>query len=173
MKIINTKFLEVKIIELDIFRDERGFFLERFNQKKFQELGLDIKFVQDNHSRSKPRVVRGLHYQENPSQGKLVGCLKGEIQDVAVDIRPDSATYLQYVSVNLTGDNGRLIWIPQGFAHGFCVLGEEDADVIYKTDNLYNATGDGGIIWNDPKIAIKWQVKNPILSEKDKKLAKV
>ena len=173
MKIIDTKIKEVKIIQLDIYPDDRGFFVERFNAEKFAKLGLPLDFVQDNHSRSKPRVLRGLHYQENPSQGKLVGCLKGKIQDIAVDIRKNSPTYLQYVSVELSGDNGKLLWIPQGFAHGFCVLGEEEADVFYKVDNLYNPAGDKGIIWNDPKINIAWQIKEPILSEKDKLLPKV
>ena len=175
MKIIDTSISEVKIIELDIFKDERGFFLERFNQKKFQEFDCfkNINFVQDNHSRSKPKVLKGLHYQENPSQGKFVSCIKGKIQDVAVDIRPNSATYLKYVSVILEGNDGKSVWIPQGFAHGFCVLGTEDADVIFKTDNLYNEQGKRGIIWNDPQIAINWQVKSPILSEKDLILSKI
>ena len=170
MKIIDTKIKEVKIIQLDIYPDERGFFVERFNTEKFAKLGLPLDFVQDNHSRSNPRVLRGLHYQIEPFQEKLVGCLKGKIQDVAVDIRKDSPTYLQYVSIELSGDNGKLLWIPQGFAHGFCVLGEEEADVFYKVDNLYNPAGDKGIIWNDPKINIDWQVKDPILSEKDAEL---
>ena len=173
MKIIDTKIKEVKIIQLDIYPDDRGFFVERFNTKKFANLGLETNFVQDNHSRSKPKVLRGLHYQTGPSQGKLVGCLKGKIQDIAVDIRKDSPTYLQYVSVDLSCDNGKLLWIPQGFAHGFCVIGAEDADVVYKVDNLYNPAGDKGIIWNDPKINIAWQIKEPILSEKDKLLPKI
>jgi dTDP-4-dehydrorhamnose 3,5-epimerase len=170
MEIIKTNIDEILKIKLDIFRDDRGFFLERFNYKKFQDLGLPTNFVQDNHSLSRPGVLRGLHYQESPYQGKLVGCLTGKIQDVAVDIRPTSHTYKKYVSVELSAENGELLWIPQGFAHGFCVLGNEPANVIYKTDNLYNPAGDRGIIYNDPDLKINWKIDNPILSEKDLKL---
>lgn len=170
MKIIKTKLSGVSIIELDVFNDERGFFVERFHQEKFQKLGLPTKFVQDNHSKSNPGVLRGLHYQINPAQGKLVGCINGTIQDIALDIRKNSPTFGQYVSVILSGDNGKLLWIPQGFAHGFCVIGNKPADVTYKVDNLYNSSGDKGIIWNDPQFNIDWQIKNPNLSEKDKSL---
>ena len=173
MKIIKTEIPEVLIIELDIFKDDRGFFVEKYNQQKFAALGINTKFVQDNHSRSKPKVLRGLHYQVNPSQAKLVSCLKGRIQDIVVDIRPDSANYKKYVSVELSADNARLLYIPAGFAHGFCVLGEEDAEVTYKVDEFYSKEGDRGIIYNDPELDIKWQIEDPILSEKDKILPRL
>lgn len=170
MKITKTKLDGVLIIELNIFQDSRVFFIERFHKEKFLQLGLPIDFVQDNHSKSKPGVLRGLHYQIHPSQGKLIGCINGEIQDVVVDLRPNSPTYAQYISETLSDTNGKLLWIPHGFAHGFCVTGNKTADVTYKVDNLYNAEGDKGIIWNDPELNIKWEIENPILSEKDKQL---
>ena len=170
MKIIQTEIPEVLIVKLDIHKDDRGYFVERFNEKKFKDLGLDISFVQDNHSKSKPGVLRGLHYQVGPSQGKLVSCVSGEIQDVAVDIRPESPTYKKYVAVNLSEENGYSLWIPKGFAHGFCVVGDQEAHVVYKVDELYNATGDRGIRWNDNTLNIIWYTRNPIVSTKDKSL---
>ena len=170
MKIINTFIKDLKIIELDIYHDERGFFVERFNEQKFKELGIATNFVQDNSSRSMPRVIRGLHYQNNPDQAKLVGCTSGRIWDVAVDIRSDSATFGKYFAIELSGENGKLLYIPAGFAHGFCVLGDENADVTYKVDGFYSKEGEGGIIYNDPTLAINWPIKNPIISEKDTKL---
>jgi len=170
MKIVKTKLDGILIIELDVFNDERGFFTERFHQEKYIELELPTNFIQDNHSRSYPKVLRGLHYQTNPTQGKLVGCINGIIQDVAVDIRKSSKTFGEYISVTLSGDNGKLLWIPEGFAHGFCVIGNKPADVVYKVNNLYNAAGDKGIIWSDPDINIDWQIKDPILSKKDQLL---
>jgi len=170
MKVSKTTLPEVLLIELDVFPDDRGFFTERYNKKKFSDLGINVDFVQDNHSKSTPGVLRGLHYQIDPEQGKLVSCMVGEIQDVAVDIRKGSATYLKYTSITLSENDHRLLWIPAGFAHGFCVTSSKPAHVIYKTDNLYNPKGDRGIIWNDPKINIDWQVKNPILSDKDREL---
>ncbi len=158
------------LIELKIFRDERGFFVERFQQERFRERGLPSEFHQDNHSRSAPGVLRGLHYQQNPAQGKLVGVIRGWIQDIAVDLRHDSPTFGKHLSIELSDDNGRLLWIPPGFAHGFCVLGDEPADVIYKVDAPYNAAGEGGIHWADPELQIAWQVSSPLVSTRDEVL---
>lgn len=167
MKVINTTIKDLKVIELDIYHDDRGFFVERYNEAKFHELGLPTQFLQDNFSQSAPRVIRGLHYQNNPSQAKLVGCTRGKILDVAVDIRKDSPTFGQYFSIELSPENGKLLYIPAGFAHGFCVLGDEVADVSYKVDNFYSKEGDGGIIYNDPDLNINWPISNPIISQKD------
>jgi len=123
-------------------------------------------FVQDNHSRSFPNVLRGLHYQ--PGQGKLVSVIRGRIWDVAVDIRPDSETLGQHYSVELSDENGRMLWIPSGFAHGFCVLGDQPADVLYKVTSVYNPVGEGGIAYDDPELGIKWPIENPIISARDK-----
>lgn len=155
------------LIRLKTFHDNRGFFVERFNEAKFAELGLPTKFVQDNFSRSSHQVVRGLHFQYNPPQGKLVSCTNGEIFDVAVDIRKGSKTYGKYITVKLRGDNPELLWIPAGFAHGFCVTSQQDADVSYKVDRSWNGAGEGCLMWNDPTLAIPWPVKNPVLSSKD------
>jgi len=170
MEISLTPFDGLKIIQLKIYHDNRGFFVERFNQKLFQELGLPIHYFQDNHSLSSPNVIRGLHFQNNPSQAKLVGCLRGKILDVAVDIRKDSPTLGKYFSIELSGENGKLLFIPEGFAHGFAVLGNEPADVMYKVDNQFSKEGDGGIRFNDPDLKIDWQIANPIISDKDKNL---
>ena len=170
MKITNTFIEGLKVVELDIYKDYRGFFVERFNKKSFQEIGIPCEYIQDNFSQSSPGVIRGLHYQNNPSQAKLVGCVRGNIWDVAVDIRKDSPTFGQYFGIELSGENGKLLYIPAGFAHGFCVLGNELADVSYKVDGIYNKAGEGGIIYNDPTLKIDWPVKNPIVSDKDKLL---
>ena len=170
MKIIETKIKDLKIIEPVIHKDNRGFFVERFNERVFGELGLPIKYFQDNFSRSIPGVIRGLHYQVNPTQAKLVGCVRGKIWDVAVDIRQNSPTFGQHFGVELSGENCKLLYIPAGFAHGFCVLGDEPADVAYKVDNSYSKAGDGGIAFDDVDLAIDWPVQNPIVSEKDKSL---
>lgn len=158
----------LKIITLKLWGDERGFFVERFHKDRFAEAGLPTDFVQDNHSRSAPGILRGLHYQHTPPQGKLVGVTRGRVLDVAVDIRPNSKTFGQYHAVELSGDNGVLFWIPAGFAHGFCVLGDEPADMLYKVSGQYNQQGEGGIAYNDPELAIEWPVTNPIISERDK-----
>jgi dTDP-4-dehydrorhamnose 3,5-epimerase len=158
------------LIELSVNGDHRGFFVERFKRSVFSEIGLEADFVQDNHSRSAPGVLRGLHYQYSPPQGKLVGVTRGSIWDVAVDIRPDSVTYGQSYGVELSDINGRLLWIPAGFAHAFCVLGDESADVLYKTDAEYNVSAENGIIWSDPDLAIKWPIKEPKVSERDSSL---
>lgn len=170
MKIIKTDIEEVFIIEPQMFSDERGYFCETFNQKRFCELtGLNTTFVQDNESRSKQGVVRGLHFQLPPSaQSKLVRCSEGEILDIAVDIRRGSPTFLKHVGVVLSGENHRQLFVPRGFAHGFVVL-RGDAVVQYKCDNLYNPAAERAIVWNDPQLNIDWGIcaDKAILSAKD------
>ena len=170
MEILSTEFAGLKVVQLKIYHDNRGFFVERFNKKLFQDLGLPVDYFQDNHSLSAPNVIRGLHFQNNPSQAKLVGCLRGKILDVAVDIRKNSPTFGKYFSIELSAENGKLLFIPAGFAHGFAVLGDEPADVMYKVDNQFSKEGDGGIRFNDPDLKIDWQIVNPIISDKDKNL---
>jgi dTDP-4-dehydrorhamnose 3,5-epimerase len=157
-------------IELALRRDARGFFVERFNRETFRQFGLPADFVQDNHSRSAPGVLRGLHYQFDPPQGKLVGVTRGRIWDVAVDIRPDSTTFGQNCAVELTDSNGVMLWIPPGFAHGFCVLGDEPADVIYKVDAPWNPAGESGILATDVELRIQWPIRDAVLSSRDQKL---
>ena len=168
MHIDTTSLPEVKVIALDIYGDSRGFFCERYVQEKFAALGFHEHFVQDNHSRSAPNVLRGLHFQHAPMQGKLVGVTRGRVLDVAVDIRPTSPNYLRHVAVELSDDNGKLLWIPAGFAHGFCVLGDEPADLVYKLTAPYNAAGEAGIHYDDPRIGIDWPIAQPLLSDRDK-----
>lgn len=170
MKVSDCPIKGLKIVELDVYGDARGFFVERYSKARFAEAGLPTDYLQDNHSRSAPGVLRGLHYQANPAQGKLVGVTRGAVWDVAVDIRPDSPTYGQHHGVELTGENGRLFWIPEGFAHGFCVLGDEPVDMLYKVTGLYNKAGEGGILYNDPDLSLDWPLKNPQLSDRDKNL---
>lgn len=161
------------IIEPTVFSDERGFFLESYNQKIFAENGINVSFVQDNHSYSVKNVLRGLHFQKVPhAQDKLIRVVSGEVFDVAVDIRPDSATFGQFESVILTAENHKVFFIPQGFAHGFCVLSNE-ADFLYKCSNFYSKGSEGGIIWNDPDLHIPWPVTNPLLSPKDQSWPKL
>lgn len=152
-----------------IFKDDRGLFFESFNQMLFNEaVGDSITFVQDNISVSKKGVVRGLHFQKPPhAQGKLVRVVKGKVIDVAVDIRKDSPTYGQHVAVELSDDNHKMLWIPEGFAHGFVAL-EDDTIFSYKCTNFYNHQSEDAILWNDKGLNIDWNVKKPILSEKDK-----
>jgi dTDP-4-dehydrorhamnose 3,5-epimerase len=170
MKVFDTAIDGVKLIELTRHRDSRGWFMERFNARAFAEAGLPHAFVQDNHSFSKPNVLRGLHYQYAPSQGKLVGCLRGCIWDVAVDVRAGSATFGHYVSAELSAENGRLLWVPGGMAHGFCVLGDEEAEVLYKVDAHYEPKGEAGIAWDDPDLGIVWPLSSPVVSDKDASL---
>ena len=157
MNVIKTDIPDVLIFEPKVFGDDRGFFFESFSQKIFEEaVGYKVKFVQDNHSKSCKDVLRGLHYQLEPhAQGKLVRCVSGEVFDVAVDIRKSSPTFGKWVGVNLSAENKRQLWIPEGFAHGFLVLSEV-AEFVYKTTNYYNRESDRGIIWNDPDIGIVW-----------------
>ena len=170
MHLEETPIKDLVIIHLDRFEDERGFFLERFNKKKLTQLDLDIDFVQDNHSKSNPGVLRGLHLQSNPKQGKLVSCIEGAILDVAVDLRANSKTFMQSFSIRLCGDDSKLLWIPENFAHGFCVLGHTPAHVIYKVNQYYSPTGEIGILWNDPDLNISWPCITPLLSPKDQQL---
>lgn len=161
---------EVLLLIPKIYPDSRGFFLESYNKKEFAELGILIDFVQDNFSRSFKGVLRGLHYQADPmAQGKLVRCVRGEIFDVAVDIRKGSPNYGKWVSANLSEENQHQFYVPPGFAHGFCVL-SDIADVMYKTTNFYVPSLDRGVLWSDKTININWPVDNPILSEKDNNL---
>lgn len=158
---------EVVLIEPKVFGDERGFFMESYSLRDFEAIGIAAQFVQGNHSLSQGPVLRGLHYQKEPmAQAKLVRCIRGAIYDVAVDIREGSPTYGQWVGAELSGDNKRQLYMPRGFAHGFCVLSDE-AEVVYKVDNYYSPEHDRGIIYNDPEIGIEWPVDAPILSDKD------
>ncbi|WP_217517104.1 dTDP-4-dehydrorhamnose 3,5-epimerase [Vibrio metschnikovii] len=168
MNVIPTTIADVLIIEPQVFGDERGFFFESYNHKKFEQaVGREINFVQDNHSRSVHGVLRGLHYQESQPQGKLVRCSLGEVLDVVVDIRPNSVTFGQYVSVVLSAENKRQLWVPEGFAHGFYVLSEV-AEFLYKTTDYYAPEFERCIIWNDPDLNIDWNLQQePILSLKD------
>ena len=165
------KIPDLLLIEPKVFKDERGFFFESYNQKDFDEvLGKSIAFVQDNHSKSSYGVLRGLHYQTEPfEQGKLVRVIQGEVWDVAVDIREDSPTYGQWCGEILSAENKKQLWIPAGFAHGFLVTSKE-AEFVYKCTDYYNPKAEVSIHWNDKNLAIKWPLQSePILSEKDKK----
>ena len=158
---------EVILIEPKVFPDERGFFMETYKWSEFASFGVTEHFVQDNHSRSVKGILRGLHYQNPPKAlGKLVRVVLGEVFDVAVDIRKGSASYGKWVGVKLSAENKRMLYIPPGFAHGFCVLSEA-AEVLYKTTEEYSPEHEAGIIWNDPEIGIDWPVEKPIVSTKD------
>lgn len=170
MKILETNIHDVKIIEPKVFGDSRGFFLETFSEKRYQDmLNIQDAFVQDNHSRSSKGVLRGLHFQRNNPQGKLVRVVCGEVFDVAVDIRKNSPTFGQYTSIILNEDNKKQFWIPAGLAHGFMVLSDY-ADFEYKCTNYYDSASEGCILWNDPDLNIPWPLEiEPLLSEKDTK----
>jgi dTDP-4-dehydrorhamnose 3,5-epimerase len=154
------------LISPKVWGDSRGFFTERYRSEEFRTIGLP-PFVQENYSRSQNRVLRGLHYQWDQPQGKCVTATRGRIFDVALDIRPKSPTYGQHLSVILEGNKPEWFWIPAGFAHGFCVLSEEGADVDYKEDAIYNPKAEAAILWNDPALKIDWPIDNPTLSAKD------
>jgi len=163
-----------KLIETEPFKDRRGFFSERFNLQKFKDLGLPYQFVQDAQSRSAPGVIRGLHIQYDPPQGKIVWVAAGKIFDVIVDCRVGSPTFLKSANIILDSESGgQLIWIPEGFAHGFCVLGDQAAEVIYKISSTYNPKTETGLKWSDPELKIDWPTKNPIMSERDQNLLSV
>ena len=168
MKFIETSLPGCVIIEPQVFGDSRGFFYESYNEAKYREAGIGRRFVQSNVSRSARGVLRGLHYQWPFPQGKLVSVLDGEVYDVAVDIRRGSPTFGQWAGVMLTAENHRHFWIPEGFAHGFCVV-SEFATFSYQCTDLYDAKADGGIRWNDPAIGIDWPISAPLLSDKDGK----
>jgi dTDP-4-dehydrorhamnose 3,5-epimerase len=174
MKVINTKIPDVKIIEPTIFEDERGYFMETWNQKQFEKLvtGKQTVFVQDNHSKSRKGTLRGLHYQTQNTQGKLVRVVSGEVFDVAVDLRKESPTYGQWVGEHLSAENKRQLWIPEGFAHGFYVISDE-AEFVYKCTDYYHPESELSIKWNDSDLLIEWPLNGkPSLSEKDANKAK-
>lgn len=169
MKVIDTNIPDVKIIEPSVFGDERGFFMETWNQKRFEEL-VTLKpttFVQDNHSKSKKGILRGLHYQTENTQGKLVRVISGEVFDVAVDIRKKSPTFGQWVGVYLSSENKRQLWVPEGFAHGFYVT-SDSAEFVYKCTNYYTPNSEKTLLWSDINLDIPWPINDmPILSKKD------
>ncbi len=166
MKAILTELPGVLIVEPDVHRDPRGFFLETYHQRKYAEVGVVGPLVQDNHSHSVRGTLRGLHAQLQRPQGKLVRAVQGEMFDVAVDIRWGSPTFGGWVGVVLSGENFRQLWIPPGFAHGFCVLSER-VDVEYKCSDFYHPGDELSVLWNDPEIGIAWPIREPILSDKD------
>ena len=172
-KKIETKIPDVYIIEPTVFGDNRGYFMETYNKKDFEEIGLNYDFVQDNQSKSKKGVLRGLHFQKENTQSKLVRCIKGEVFDVAVDLRPGSKTYGKWEGVILSEENKKMFMIPKGFAHGFLVLSDE-AEFVYKCDDIYNPQAEGGLAWNDKDVNIEWPLGNMkisdlLTSEKDSK----
>jgi len=166
MNVKQTRLDGVVIIEPKRFGDERGFFAETFQAKRYRDIGIDRPFVQDNFSHSQRGVLRGLHYQIQNPQGKLVSVVQGEVYDVAVDIRVNSPTFGEWVGVSLSGENGRQLYVPPGFAHGFCVV-SETADFTYKCTDYYNPAAERSILWNDPALAINWPVAAPSISDKD------
>ena len=167
MKVLKTKLNDCYIIKPKVFNDERGFFLETYRESYYSELAeISLPFVKDNHSRSSKGVLRGLHFQKNKPQGKLVRVVRGEVFDVAVDIRKDSNTFGMWDSVILSEDNKKQLWVPPGFAHGFLVL-TDYADFEYKCTDYYDPKDEFSIIWNDPSLAISWPIKDPIISKKD------
>lgn len=168
MKIVDTTLKEVKIVEPQVFGDNRGWFMETYSSLKLKELGIDTVFNQDNHSFSAQKgTLRGLHFQNNPmAQTKLIRCTKGAILDVAVDVRKGSPDYKKWTAVELSADNKRMLYIPQGFAHGFVTL-TDDVEVQYKVDNFYSPENDRSVRFDDPSIGVEWGVDDPILSQKD------
>ena len=167
MKVINTKLKDCVIIEPKVFGDDRGFFLEIFQAERYSQLaGINLPFVQDNHSRSSRGVLRGLHFQKTKPQGKLVRVVRGEVYDVALDIRKGSPTFGQWEGVILSEENKRQFWVPPGFAHGFLVL-SDTADFEYKCTDYYDPSDEGSVLWNDPDLDIPWPLADPILSSKD------
>lgn len=167
MQVVPTELPDVRVIQPRIFTDDRGFFLETYNEARYLAAGIDARFVQDNHSRSAHAVLRGLHYQVEHPQAKLVGVLSGRIFDVAVDVRPGSHHFGRWVGVVLDAISKHQLFIPEGFAHGFCVLSEA-ADVCYKCSGVYRPDDEAGIIYNDRELEIPWPVDRPILSAKDR-----
>ena len=168
MKVIETSLPGVLIVEPQVFKDPRGYFYESYNEAKYIKAGIRANFVQTNVSQSAKGVLRGLHYQWPNPQGKLVSVLEGEVYDVAVDIRRGSPTFGQWMSAMLTADNHRHLWIPEGFAHGFCVLSER-ATFTYQCTTLYDSATDAAICWNDAQIGVDWPISQPLISDKDAK----
>ncbi len=172
MKVTETKLSGVLIIEPQVFGDERGYFMEAWSQQRYRDVGIEHDFVQSNVSKSQQGVLRGLHFQNPKPQGKLVYVTQGEVFDVAVDIRVGSPTFGQYESIVLSEDNHKQFYVPEGFAHGFCVL-SESATFSYMCTNYYDATVDKSLLWNDPELGIDWPLESPKLSEKDSKALKL
>ncbi|MBK6687058.1 MAG: dTDP-4-dehydrorhamnose 3,5-epimerase [Deltaproteobacteria bacterium] len=166
MKVIKTDLPEVLVLEPKVYGDDRGFFLETYHRQRYRDVGVDVDFVQDNHSKSAQGVLRGMHWQVARPQAKLVWCISGKIYDVAVDVRPGSPNFGKWTGVELDSDNKRQIYVPAGFAHGFCAL-SEGVQIIYKCSDLYDPSDEGGVIWNDPAIGIRWPISEPVLSTKD------
>ena len=166
MKVVPTALPDVRIIEPAVFRDDRGFFFESWNARALSAAGIAATFVQDNHSRSKRGVLRGLHYQIEHAQGKLVRCVSGEVYDVAVDLRRSSPTFGRAVGVALSADNCRMLFVPPGFAHGFVVVSDA-ADFLYKTTDYWHPEHERTLLWNDPALALAWPVATPVLNAKD------
>jgi dTDP-4-dehydrorhamnose 3,5-epimerase len=168
LNFLPTSLPGVLLIEPEVFGDDRGFFMETYRLDAFRAAGISASFVQDNHSRSARGVLRGLHYQEPNAQGKLVRCTRGAIFDVAVDIRRGSPTFSKWFGIELSDANKLMLWIPPGFAHGFCAM-EDGSDLVYKCTTLYDQPSDRAILWNDPEIGIEWPIGEPVLSGKDAK----
>jgi dTDP-4-dehydrorhamnose 3,5-epimerase len=164
---LETKLDGLIVIEPEVHGDERGFLVETYSAPRWRELGVDVDFVQDNHSRSRRGILRGLHFQSSPGQAKLVRCLRGRVWDVAVDLRRASPTYREWEGHELDDRSHRQLFVPVGFAHGFCVLSEE-ADVAYKLSSVYDPATEAGIAWDDPDVAIEWPISDPQLSERDR-----
>lgn len=168
MKIIPTSIPDIVLLEPKVFGDERGFFFESWNKRTFADLGIAADFVQDNHSKSQKNVLRGLHYQIEHAQGKLVRVTAGAVYDVAVDLRRSSPTFGRWIGFTLSAEDKRMAWIPPGFAHGFCVT-SESAEFLYKTTDYYSPAHERTLLWNDPKLAIPWPLSGePLLAAKDK-----
>ena len=166
MRVLQTTLPGVVIIEPTVFTDERGFFLETWHLSRYAEAGVEVTFVQDNHSRSRKDTLRGMHFQRTKPQGKLVRAIEGEIFDVAADVDPTSPRYGQWVGVSLSAGNFRQIYVPPGYAHGFCVVSEV-AQVEYKCTDFYDPADEAGAMWNDPRLAIEWPTATPVLSTRD------
>ena len=166
MNVVQTKLPGVLLIEPKVFGDHRGFFLETYNARRYKEAGIEVPFVQDNHSRSIRGTLRGLHFQLTKPQAKLLWVVSGEVFDVAVDVRPGSATFGKWFGATLSAENKKQIFVPAGFAHGFAVI-SDIAEVYYKCSDFYDPKDEGGILWNDPQLAIDWPLREPLLSQKD------
>lgn len=170
----STALSDVWIIEPTLFHDDRGYFFESYQEKEFADHGITDQFIQDNHSFSKKNVVRGLHFQKPPfAQSKLVRVIQGEVYDVVVDLRPSSETFGQSFGTTLSAENKKMLYVPKGFAHGFCVI-SDTAEFVYKCGGIYHKPSESGILWNDPELAIEWPIKAPeaIVSDKDQQLPK-
>jgi dTDP-4-dehydrorhamnose 3,5-epimerase len=166
MKVEETGLSGALLIEPRCFRDERGFFLESFQEERYRTIGITDDFVQDNHSHSRRGVLRGLHFQVKRPQAQLISIMRGRIFDVAVDLRPDSTTFGRWYGVELSDDSPRQLYMAPGFAHGFCVL-SDFADILYKVSRFYDPTDEGGMLWSDPDIGIRWPIENPVVAQRD------